>query len=308
MSSGPPIPRRSLLGLLGLAATTATLSACSASLGRRSSAASGVTMTAARPATASTAGGVRSPERHRYGSDESQWADLYRPRTADRDATIVVIHGGFWRSEYGADLGAPLAADLARRGWTAWNIEYRRVGSGGGWPGTLTDVAAAFDALGAIDSVPSRVLALGHSAGGQLAAWAAARSTLPSAAPGSRPAVAIAGVVAQAGVLDLTSAAVHGVGGSAVPDLIGGSPAQHPERYRWADPTLQLPLSVPLHCIHAHADVNVPYSQSQNYVDAARGAGAVAQLHTVPGDHFSLIDITTPAWSAALSALESLTS
>ena len=85
--------------------------------------------------------------RHRYGEDDSQYGELYLPAGDWRPGTVVVIHGGFWKARYGADWGAPLAADLAVRGWAAWNLEYRRVGNGGGWPATLADVAAGIDAL-----------------------------------------------------------------------------------------------------------------------------------------------------------------
>ena len=107
---------------------------------------------------------------------------------------MIVIHGGFWKARYGADLGAPLAADLAARGWAAWNLEYRRVGNGGGWPATLTDVATGIDLLADLAALPglgaldlARVVAIGHSAGGQLATWAAGRPGLPDGAPGATP-------------------------------------------------------------------------------------------------------------------------
>lgn len=251
--------------------------------------------------------------RYRYGNHPSQWAELYRPSGPPADpaggppkgtagapskGTVAVIHGGFWRAEYSADLGAPLCQDLATRGWTAWNIEYRRVGDGGGWPATLDDVGAAIDLLGTLEVELSRLVALGHSAGGQLAAWAAHRS---------QPKVRLTGVISQAGVLDLTAAAQQQVGGSAVADLLGGTPAQVPERYLAASPQSQLPLAVPVRCVHALADANVPYAQSENYVRAATARGADAKLLTVPGDHFTLIDPSTPAWQAALTALGQLT-
>src|SRR5690348_11935492 len=121
---------------------------------------------------------------------------------------VVVVHGGFWRHAYDLSLGRPLAADLAATGLAAWNIEYRRVGGGGGWPATFDDVAAAVDALaGPVSSVHplplDRVVALGHSAGGQLAAWLSARPGLPPDAPGAHPRVTLRGAVSQAGVLDL---------------------------------------------------------------------------------------------------------
>lgn len=229
-----------------------------------------------------------------YGEGRDQWVDRYDvPAGVPVRATAVaVVHGGFWRAEYTASLGAPLAADLAGRGFPAWNVEYRRVGDGGGWPATLDDVRAA---LRAVDA--ERLLLLGHSAGGQLVVWAA-----------SEPALAgkVVGAVSQAGVLDLVGAADHGVGGTAVPDLLGGSPTEVPERYAAASPLARLPLRVPVRCVHAKADSNVPYSQSVTYVDAAKAAGDDATLTTVPGDHFSLIDTGSAAWTSIVGILEAL--
>ena len=108
---------------------------------------------------------------HRYGDDPSQFGVLY-----GEGPVAVVIHGGFWKAEYGLDLNEALAEDLAERGWAAWNIEYRRLGNGGGVPETLDDVSAAIDKLAELDGVDlSRVVTIGHSAGGHLAAWAATR-------------------------------------------------------------------------------------------------------------------------------------
>ncbi|MEO9237378.1 MAG: prolyl oligopeptidase family serine peptidase, partial [Jatrophihabitantaceae bacterium] len=152
----------------------------------------------------------------------------------------------------------------------------------------------------------SRLVAIGHSAGGQLAAWAAHRPRLATGLPGAHPRATITAVIAQAGVLDLAVAARDGVGGSAVPDLLGGTPAQVPERYAAASPQQQLPLHVPVRCLHSPDDRNVPFSQSVNYVQAARRAGADASLIQVPGDHFSLIDTGAPAWRAVLDLLPGL--
>lgn len=277
-------------------------------------------------ASAASAGASMPPRRVTYGSDPSQWADLYLPvRSTVRPfpAVAVILHGGFWRTAYDASLGAPLAQDLAARGIPAWNVEYRRVGGGagggGGWPGTLADVAAAIDRLtGLIGSAGSdlglmpddlaHVVTIGHSAGGQLAVWAAARGGLPAGAPGAAGAAAVrvVGAVAQAGVLDLVGAANAGVGGTAVPDLLGGSPAAVADRYLVASPTARLPIGVPVRCVHALGDQNVPYSQSVDYVKAARAAGDDATLSTVAGDHFTLIDVTSPAWATAVGLATTL--
>lgn len=235
-----------------------------------------------------------SSARVSYGDDPSQWVDRYDVPVGVpvRATAVAVVHGGFWRSEYDASLGAPLAEDLAGRGWPAWNIEYRRVGDGGGWPSTLDDVKAALAAVTA-----EKIVLLGHSAGGQLAVWAASEPTL---------APRIAGAVSQAGVLDLVGAADDGVGGSAVPDLLGGSPSEVPDRYASASPLAHLPLAVPVRCVHAKGDLNVPYGQSETYVTAATAAGDDATLTTVDGDHFTLIDTSTPAWTSIVGLIEGL--
>src|ERR1700722_10063947 len=138
----------------------------------------------------------RVPAIHRYGTDPAQFGELWLPAGAAA-GTVVVIHGGFWRARYGLSLGRPLAADLAARGYAAWNLEYRRSGGGGGWPATFADVAGGIDLLATVPVDTSRVVAVGHSAGGQLGVWAAGRAGLPDGAPGARPRVAVTGVVSQ---------------------------------------------------------------------------------------------------------------
>ena len=144
--------------------------------------------------------------RHNYGTGPDQYGELFLPPGERRPGVVVVIHGGFWRAIYDASLGRPLASSLAERGRVAWNIEYRRVGNGGGWSTTFQDVADAIDHLGALDVDPSPVVAVGHSAGGHLATWAAGRTCLPASSPGSSPRVPVTAVVSQAGVLDLGTA------------------------------------------------------------------------------------------------------
>jgi acetyl esterase/lipase len=234
------------------------------------------------------------PATLRYGSDPDQYGELYLAEGDRRPGVVVVIHGGFWRAMWDAGGGRALAADLASRGWVAWNIEYRRVGNGGGWPTTLDDVGTAIDRLAELGVDTSRVVAIGHSAGGQLAAWAAART---------RARVAVTAVIAQAGVLDLHTAAITGVGGTAVPDLLGGLPDAVPDRYARADPIGQVPLPIPVVCVHSRMDDSVPFAQSETYVAAARAAGARATLIEVDGDHMSHRDPASPAWTAVVDAL-----
>ncbi len=253
--------------------------------------------------------------RHRYGSDESQYGELYLPTAGRRPGTVIVIHGGFWKARYGADLGAPLAADLAARGWAAWNLEYRRVGNGGGWPSTLADVAAGIDLLADLSGPPGpagaaldldRVVAIGHSAGGHLAAWAAARPGLPAGAVGAGPRVRLTGVISQAGVLDLVQGAADDLGDGAVSRLLGGLPDEAPEHYRLASPRQRLPLGVPVRCLHARDDDTVPFSQSVDYARAAQEAGDDVSVVEVTGGHFAVIDPAASAWHAAVAALPDL--
>ena len=247
----------------------------------------------------------RAPVIYRYGDDPAQFGELSRPDGAAA-GTVVIIHGGFWRARYDLSLGRPLAADLAARGYAAWNLEYRRARAGGGWPGTFADVAAGIDLLAALPVDTTRVVAVGHSAGGHLAAWAAGRGKLPPGAPGASPAVAVSGVIAQAGVLALADCAREHVGGTAAIDLMGGGPGELPEEYRLADPIAAVPVPAPVVCLHSRADENVPYSYSERYVAAATAAGGDARLVELPGDHFTLIDPASADWAAALAALPGL--
>jgi len=226
----------------------------------------------------------------RYGDDPSQLVELTRP-TGRARGVVVVVHGGFWKAAYDLSLGRPLAADLVERGWAALNIEYRRVAAGGGVPQTLDDVRAAIATLGETDLDLTTVVTLGHSAGGHLAAWA------------GHAIDAVTHVVSQAGVLDLVAADRDGLGGGAVQAFLG-----HPAGPADAgvDPRQQLPLGVPVWCVHATDDDVVPISQSRDYVVAATAAGARAELVEVAGDHFVVIDPASDAWARTVEILEGI--
>jgi acetyl esterase/lipase len=235
-----------------------------------------------------------------YGDPETQYVELLEPAAAKSRGVVVVIHGGFWKAAYGADLGRPLAEDLRDRGWTTLNVEYRRVGNGGGVPETLDDVAAAIDTLRDYKGLDlSTVVTLGHSAGGHLATWAAARTRFDRWADG----VPVTHVISQAGVLDLGAAYEAGLGSGAVEAFVGGPPGP---AYEQVDPTQQLPLDVPVWCVHARDDDVVPFSQSEDYVSRATGAGATAELVEVPGGHFGVIDTSSDAWARIMAVMDEL--
>jgi acetyl esterase/lipase len=245
--------------------------------------------------------------RHFYGSDPSQYGDLYLPAGKPLAGTVVLFHGGWWGPKYGADNLDRAAADLAGRGWVVWNVEYRRLGLGGGYPETLADAAAAIDYLAALEGVSTkRVVAVGHSAGGHLAVCAAGRAKLPAGSPGAAPAVELTGAVSLAGVLDLSSAAREKIGNGAALDLIGGGPGEYGERYAVADPLLQVPIPATVRCVHSRSDDRVPFAQSVTYTQAATAVGQDAQLKEVEGTHFSIADPSSTAWPSFLKAVEEL--
>jgi acetyl esterase/lipase len=270
---------------------------------------------------------------HRYGPASSQRADLYLPSGPGPHPVMVLIHGGSWSKRYGKIVMRGLAGDLVRRGWAVWNIEYRRLGDGGGWPTTFEDVATAIDHLAELDEERldlERVTILGHSAGGHLALWAAGRSNLPAGAPGAlglaiRETVTLNGseapdsstrldrpariqprrVISMAGVADLGYAYRLWHGG-AVRALMGGSPEEVPERYAAGDPIRLLPLSIPALLVHGVLDETVSVKLSRSYVDATRAAGGEIELVEIQGPagrHRAHIDPRGDAWAAVIHRL-----
>lgn len=215
-----------------------------------------------------------------YGDHPSQFGMLSVP---DRSpvGVAVLVHGGFWKPDYGIEYALPLVPSLLARGWATWVVEYRR-GTGAG--DTLHDVRAAIRAR---PDLPGPVVGIGHSAGGHLATWAAGHGGLTH-------------VVSQAGVLDLRAAYDDGLGDGAVERFLGHPPGPADDD---VDPIRCVPLGVPLWCVHATADDTVPISQSRAYVAAARAAGAPVHLIEVEGDHLTVVDPDSVAWARTLAIL-----
>ena len=235
-----------------------------------------------------------------YGASAEQVVDLAWPTEGDAPfPVLVLVHGGFWRQAYGKDLMVPLSRDAIMRGYAAANVEYRRVGGEGGWPATFEDLAAATDALAEADAPLDldRVVVVGHSAGGHLAAWVASRPRIPGGEVGADPVVVPCAAVSQAGVVSLARSAREGVGGDATTALMGGGPDEVPARYAVGDPTALAPPPVPVLLVHGTGDDTVPVTQAEAYAEAA---GDRAELRRVDGDHFTVIDPGDESWELTM--------
>jgi acetyl esterase/lipase len=249
----------------------------------------------ARPSAAAT-------ERVRYGDASSQFADLWLPTGSGSHPVLVLIHGGCWRSDLpGLELMAYAAEELRRHGVAVWNVEYRRLGEpGGGYPGSFEDIANAVDWLSKLANAKRlnlrNVVAMGHSAGGHLALWAAARRRLPKSSPLYRDhSLPIKAVVSLAGIGDLSTYRALGppaCGGPRVIDLLDGAASRGPwDVFKDTSPAEMLPIGVPQAIISGALDPIVPAAFGRAYAAKATAAGDRAQEITFSDvGHFDLID------------------
>lgn len=256
------------------------------------------------------------PADHRsaYGSDPLQFGELRLPEGPGPHPVAVVIHGGCWRSEYDLRHVSPLSAALTRAGIATWTLEYRRIGdAGGGWTGTFDDVARGTDHLRTLARTHpldlDRVVLAGHSAGGHLALWLAARRNLPAASALRSPdPLPVRGVVSLAGITDLRAySSGDGNCNAAVAELLGGGPGEVPERYAQASPVELLPLGVRQRLLHGVLDPIVPVEQSGRFAERARALGDDSQVWLVEGaGHFDVIAPFAPAGARVEEAVRAL--
>ncbi len=246
-----------------------------------------------------------------YGPLPQHVVDVRLPAGQEPAALVVVVHGGFWKAAYDRAHAGPQSAALAAAGHVVATVEYRRVGAlRRGWPRTFDDLALMADTVvgllaaalpGRVDA--TRVCFVGHSAGGHLVAWLAARHRLPEGSPWRAPAALPAAVVPLAGVLDLRLADRLHLGGGAARGLLG-SPRRHPGRWAEADPAQLLPTGVRTVLVHGAADQVVPIGVSRAFAGAAAAAGDRVVVHELAGaGHYALIDPLAPAWPAVLAAV-----
>jgi acetyl esterase/lipase len=252
-----------------------------------------------------------------YGSEASQFGDLRLPRGSGPHPVAILIHGGCFKAAYATNRDLNAMADALRdEGIATWTIEYRRLGEpGAGWPGTYLDVARAVDHLRTLAAPHAldlrRVVVVGHSAGGHLATWAAARSRLPADSALRTPdPLPLRGAVNLAGPVDMT-ANIAGYEGlcndKVITGLLGGTPLEVPDRYAQASPIRLLPLRVPHAVIIGEHEDFVPRPLLEAYAAAATKAGDRVRLVVLPAaDHFQIASPLSPTWKSVAPVVRSL--
>jgi len=245
-----------------------------------------------------------------YGDDPSQFGELFLPTTASKALPVLVlIHGGCWRAEYGLGPVGQFARAISNKGIAVWSLEYRRLGNGGGWPNTFLDVAHGADKLRDLalefNLDLSRVVVSGHSAGGHLALWSAARGLLPKDSPIYTPdPLTFTSVVALAPVCDLERALSWDICIEAVNLIVGGRPRQVYRNYRQGSPSALLPLGIRHVTFNGTDDDIVPIEYVEPFVTAAVRSGDDAQLISVPNvGHFEIVLAKHPAGQLVIETI-----
>ncbi|MDT8321131.1 MAG: alpha/beta hydrolase [Xanthomonadales bacterium] len=250
--------------------------------------------------------------RFRYGDDPLQFADLRLPEGSGPFPVVVLIHGGCWKAEYDVGHLGAMAQALTESGTATWTLEYRRVGNeGGGWPGTFLDVSQGTDFLRNVAADHAldlnRVIVAGHSAGGHLALWLAARHKLAADSPLFRPdPLPVQGVIGLAPAADLELTYRNQTCSGASQLLMGGSPDEFPQRYRDGSAAALLPLGIPQVIVNGAHDPGW-LAVSRAYQKEARALGEEVRV-IVPPDagHFELVMPTSTSFPTVRAAVEAM--
>lgn len=254
------------------------------------------------------------PPDHRiaYGDDPLQFCDLRLPNGDGPHPVAIFIHGGQWKAEFDISHSDKLTDALARNGIATWSLEYRRVGNEGGcWPGTFLDIGQGVDHLRNIADQYAldlaQVITMGHSAGGHLAIWAAARANIPvDTELGVEDPLSVRGVLGLAPAADLRGLQTTQFCGDVINQLMGGSPDEYPDRYRWGDPVELSAGDLPQLLIIGKYDlVWAPAGLSYYKIAKARGDN-VQMVEATESGHFEMIDPDSSTWPLVLSCVSRL--
>jgi acetyl esterase/lipase len=263
---------------------------------------------------------LSADHRIHYGSGAYQFGDLWIPQTRTPVPLVVFFHGGWWKSEYDLGYAGYLCTALKKEGIATWSVEYRRVGDpGGGWPGTFQDVAAGFDFVANLaKSYPvdlSRVITMGHSAGGHLAFWVAGRHHIDRSSEIYQPqpqvplhgAISLAGAVDLRLTIDLSGYFTFAHDKEEVFALMGGRPQDLPDRYSAASPGNLLPFHVPQLLIQGTEDDQIPPELPERWAEMARRLGDTAIVNMVPSaDHLDVVDPESRAWGTVRDGVKGM--
>jgi acetyl esterase/lipase len=241
-----------------------------------------------------------------YGEAPSQFVELFKPAGQGPFPVVILIHGGCWTVHFGGITQMRnMAGDLIRNGIAVWNVEYRRVDEeGGGYPGMYQDVATAVDRLkeeaAAHELDLTRVVAVGHSAGGHLAQWAASRHRLPAGSPAYRSApLAIPQVISLGGLADLRNeeALIKSSCERDMVQLAGVASAARPDIFSDTSPAEMMPAGIRTVLVTGELDTVSPVRVAEDYARRARAAGDAADVVVLPNaSHYDEVAATSPAW------------
>ena len=249
-----------------------------------------------------------------YGEHDQQFGELYLPQSVSEQEQqklypiIILLHGGCWRAAYDSSVLGGLSQSLCQLGYAVWNLEYRRLGNGGGWPVTFQDVALGTDFLRSIADKYyldlHRVITMGHSAGGHLALWLASRNKLATDSVVYQPKpLAIQSVISLAGIPDLDQASKRSICRGAVDELMGGSPDAIAKKYKQGSPHHLEPFDISTYHLVGEFDPIVPFPYLAQYLE--ENPSPHKQLDIIPDiGHFEMVMPDTIAWDYILRALQ----
>ena len=249
-----------------------------------------------------------------YGTaSDQQFGHLYLPETDELHPVVILVHGGCWRARVSLDYFGQAAKALTKLGIAVWNLEYRRLGNGGGWPNTFLDVANGTDFLRTVAAEYSldlsKIVAVGHSAGGHLVHWLTARGELKSRNElYQKNPLPLKGFISLAGIPDLAEAVKREICDDAAPvQLMGGLPNEVPERYAQGSPAELAPVACKQVFIQGRQDETVPHDYVESYVNQAAARGEPAKLISLDNTgHFEIVVASTPQWLLVETAIQEM--